>query len=241
MTQSYYANPFDAPMTDTTQTLDEHDILAYLQAHSDFLERHPALLKTLAIPGQHDGNRVVDFQQFALQKMQQDRRQADAKQQALVDAARNNMTVQARMQMGVLRLLEARTLEELLETITSELTLMLEVDVISVVMEAASDEEMLGLQAGVRIVAPGAIDRMLGDRDTSLQSQCRGEAAVYGPAAKLVQSQALLRLHIGEESPAGLLAFGSRTAGAYTEGHGTELVGFLTDVIERMIQRFLMH
>ncbi len=224
---------------DQTTTPDAASVLHYLRTHPDFLQSHPDLLTVLAIPAQHDGNRVVDFQQFALSKLQLDRKQADARQQSLVDAARANMTVQARMQMAVLRLLEARTLEDLIETITSELTIMLGVDVIALVMEAATDDEMLGLQAGVRIVAPGAINHLLGDRDTLLQGKCQGNPALYGPAAKLVQSQALMRLHISEETPAGLLAFGSRDTDSYTEGHGTELVGFLTDVIERLVQRFL--
>lgn len=219
--------------------VNEKDVLDYLRAHPDILQRNPELVKELSIPGQHDGNRVVDFQQFALTKMQQDQRRADARQQLLIDAARNNMTLQSRMQMAVLRLIEARSIEELVETITSELTLMLQVDVISVAMEAATDDEMLGLQAGVRIIAPGAVDRYMGDRSALLQGQCRGDAALYGPAAKLVQSQALLRLNISPDTPEGLLAFGSRTPNTYTEGHGTELVAFLTDVIERMIQRFL--
>ncbi|HEY1096435.1 MAG TPA: DUF484 family protein [Alphaproteobacteria bacterium] len=219
----------------------ENEVLQYLQRNPDFLQRNPQLLQVLDVPAQHDGNRVVDFQQFMVQKLQQDRQRADVRQQALLDSARNNMTVQARMQAGVLRLLEARSLEDLIEMITSELTLMLSVDVISVVMEAATDDEVLGLQAGVRIVAPGMIDRMLGDRETLLQAQCKGDPALYGPAAKLVQSQALLRLHISRETPEGLLAFGSRDAGAYVEGQGTELVAFLTDVIERLVRRFLAH
>jgi uncharacterized protein YigA (DUF484 family) len=219
--------------------LDEKDVLAYLRQHKDILQRNPELLNILNVPAQHDGNRVVDFQQFMVQKLQQDRQRADVRQQALLDSARNNMTVQARMQSAVLRLLEARSLDELIEMLTSELTLMLGVDVISVVMEAATDDEVLGLQAGVRIVAPGMVDRLLGDRDTLLQDKCRGEVSLYGPASKLVQSQALLRLHISRDTPEGLLAFGSRTAGTYVDGQGTELVAFLTDVVERMIRRFL--
>lgn len=222
-----------------TENLSEQDIVHYLEQHPDFLQRHPQLVQVLQTPTQHDGKRVVDFQQFMVQKLQQDRQRADARQQALVESARNNMTVQARMQAAVLRLLEARSLAELIEMLTSELTLMLDVDVISVVMEAATDEEVLGLQAGVRIVAPGSVDRMLGDRETLLQAQCRGDVALYGPAAKLVQSQALLRMHISRETPEGLLAFASRTPGAYAEGQGTELVAFLTDVVERLIRRFL--
>ena len=233
-------NSLSAPaclMTDTAMT--EQDVLRYLEQYPDLLQRHPHLLTTLNVPGQFDGDRVVDFQQFMVQRLQQDKRRAEARQDALITSARNNMTIQARMQSAVLRLLEARSLDELIETITSELTLMLGVDVISLVMEAATDDEVLGLQAGVRIVAPGMVDRLLGDRDALLQAQCRGDAALYGPVAKLVQSQALLRLHISRDTPEGLLAFGSREAGTYAEGHGTDFVAFLTDVVERLVRRFI--
>ena len=55
---------------------------------------------------------------------------------------------------------------------------------------------------------------------------------IFGAGAGLVHSEALLRLDIGGKAPDALLALGSRCDGAFDDGQGTELLGFLARVLE---------
>jgi len=68
--------------------LDEADIVAYLEAHPDFLKRHPDVLETLEV-GHHSGNAVslIERQVAALRTTN---RQLQARFNELVDTARGN-------------------------------------------------------------------------------------------------------------------------------------------------------
>jgi uncharacterized protein YigA (DUF484 family) len=63
--------------------------------------------------------------------------------------------------------------------------------------------------------------------------------AVFGSAASLVRSAALLRLRPGRSVPAGLIALGARSPDFFHPRQGTELITFLARVAERCIHRWL--
>ena len=56
--------------------------------------------------------------------------------------------------------------------------------------------------------------------------------ALFGSAAGLVRSQALLRLDVSEHAPVGLLCIGTRRSDKFHPGQGTELLSFLARVTE---------
>lgn len=223
--------PIDHDFTD-------ENIAEYLRGNPDFLNRHPEILATLDLSSQ-SGN-VVDFQQMMVAKLRQDKQRSEDRQRTLVTNARSNMIVQARVHAAVVRLLEARNLDELAEIVASELSIMLEVDVVALCLESPSFMEIANTN-GIRNLPAQTIDQYMGDRDALLEANIAGDANLFGPAARLVKSQALLRLHIADNIPDGLLAFGSRDPLLFADSQGTELIGFLGDVIERLLRHFLGH
>jgi len=62
---------------------------------------------------------------------------------------------------------------------------------------------------------------------------------VFGPAAGLVRSDALIRLSVGQNVPLGLLVFGTRHPGYFNAGQGTELLVFLARVLEHCLRQWL--
>lgn len=205
-------------------------VLDFLRENPDFLLQHPELLPE---PPAQQGN-VVNFQQMMVSKLRADKQRADDRTRNLVTNARNNMTLLSRIHAGVVRLTEAQNFDDLNEIIANELPLMLAVDVIVLVMESdAADQNNMP-----RFVEAGMIDAFLEGEDALLHTNVSGDPRLYGPAARLVKSQALLRLTMPGETPDALLAFGSRDPLLFTDGQGTELIGFLGDVVERLIRRF---
>jgi uncharacterized protein YigA (DUF484 family) len=86
---------------------------------------------------------------------------------------------------------------------------------------------------------PNTVDRLLGvDRSHVLIPELQGRAEMFGEAAALINSAALLRLDIPGAPPA-LLAMGTRTAGQFDPGQGTELLRFLADSLALTIRRWL--
>lgn len=220
----------------------EESVLDFLYRHPDFLLQHPELLASLSTSTGYEGKNVVDFQQLIVQRLRQEKQRAEDRQRLLVASARSNLTVQARIHAATIRLVEARNLENLIDIINNELALMLEVDVIALLIESEIGHQNDVPTYGIRTVSPQFIDNHLGaDRDSFLEANIIGDPRLYGPAARLVKSQALMRLNIAHNVPDGLLAFGSRDPLLFSDGQGTELVGFLTDVIERLLRRMLDH
>jgi uncharacterized protein YigA (DUF484 family) len=214
------------------------DILEFLRQNPGFLSQYPDIM---AAAKEAAGENVVSLQHVIVQKLRNEKQRAEDRQRLLIDSARSNMTVQARVHAAIIRLVEARNLEELVDIINNELALMLEVDVISLLIETEVNMDARHIPShGIRTVDPFFINDHIGaERDSMLQANVAGDPRLFGPAARLVKSQALMRLNIAENVPDGLLAFGSRDPLLFTEGQGTELVAFLTDVVERLLRRLM--
>jgi uncharacterized protein YigA (DUF484 family) len=76
-------------------------------------------------------------------------------------------------------------------------------------------------------------------RQVLLRDDTTGDPEVFGGAAELVRSDALLRLKPSKAAPNALLAFGTRHPGYFHPGQGTELLSFLGRIIEFGIRSWL--
>jgi uncharacterized protein YigA (DUF484 family) len=94
--------------------------------------------------------------------------------------------------------------------------------------------------AGLQLLEPGVVNQILGPkRDALLADHTSGDAEIFGAAAGLVRSQALLRLSVGGRAPEGLVALGSRRPAKFKPGQGTELLCFLARALEIVIAEWL--
>ena len=207
-------------------------VLNFLRDNPDFLTQHPELLPLQA------GN-VVNFHQAMAHKLRSDKERSEDRQRMMIDNARANMTIQARIQAAVLRVIEARSFEDLLEIIGNEVSLMLQVDVVALVFEQAAVANNTAFPSNLTLLKPGTLDALLGANETLVEANKDGDARIFGPSARLVKSLALIRMHIAEGFPDGVLAFGSRDPLLFADSQGTELVGFLADVVERVVRMFI--
>jgi uncharacterized protein YigA (DUF484 family) len=158
----------------------------------------------------------------------------------LVENSRHNMNNQARINRAILLLLEAQNFEDFIRTITLDFASLLDVDIVSLIVETDGEVIPHVDLAGVRLVSPGTVDLLLHGGNVALEGATRGLDQIYGGGATLVKSQALLRLHIGVDTPPALLAFGSRDANLFYPGQGTEMIGFLGHVVERCFRSWLL-
>lgn len=219
--------------------LSADDIIGWLRANPSFLQKHPEACDLLIPPKQHEGRKVADFQNFMIQRLKADKEDVLTSTRELVENARNNMNNQARIHRAVLRLLEADTFEEFIHVVTSDLAVMLDVDISSLVIEADSQTIPNIAQNNIRIVPEGTLDKWMEGKHVNLHSNITGIEAIYGPGALLVRSQALVRVDIAGTTPPTLVAFGARDPDMFQDGQGTEMVSFLARVIERLFRSWL--
>lgn len=216
------------------------DVLAYLRRHPDFLTRHPEALGLLRGPVREFGEGVGDFQHFQIERLRHELARVTLEHRALLAASRGNLASQGRTHKAALAILSASSFEQLLQVVTTDLAVLLDVDVVTIGVEnATAPPGRLGLH-GIHLLSTGSIDALLGtERNVLLQADTQGDPVLFGGAAGLVRSQALLRLGFGRGSPAGLLCIGTRQKGRFHPGSGTELLMFLARVIGITISQWL--
>lgn len=214
-------------------------VAAFLASHPTFLADHPDLLETLILPDQRGADGVVDLRGHLLQRQRDEIDRLKRQQRAIVSATRANLNTQQRIHSAILFLLDAESFEQLIQAIGTDLSVLLDLDAAVLSVEGDGEGEPPPLRTGVRVLPPGTIGALLGEDDHRLDGGIEGEEAIFGPAAGLVKSQALIRLDVSSATPPALLALGSRDPEMFQAGMRTELMGFLARVLERCIRAWL--
>lgn len=216
------------------------EIVAYLRQNPDFLDRHPDVLRWLRAPARDIGDSVLDFQHFMLERLRRDYARLQDERKNLIATSRGNLASQCRVHKAVLAMLRASCFEHLLQIVTTDLAVLIDVDIITLGVEsAASHAPRLPLH-GIHLLRSGTVDKLLGpNRDGLLCTDIHGDPALFGEAAGLVRSQALLRLSFGRSAPIGLMCIGARTPDTFQPGLGTELLTFLARTLEICIAQWL--
>ena len=216
------------------------DVIAYLREHPDFLEHHPDALHLLRAPSRGAGDGVLDFQHFLLERLRHDLGRLQDEQNSLIALSRGNLTSQCRVHKAALAMLKATSFEHLLQIVTTDLAILIDVDVVTLGVESTAARTTRLPVHGIHLLRAGMVDRLLGaDRDVLLSTDVRGDPALYGGAAGLVRSQALLRLSFDRAGPSGLMCIGTRKPDAFHPGLGTELLTFLARAVEITIAQWL--
>lgn len=216
------------------------DVIAYLREHPDFLDSHPDAMHLLRAPRRSAGDGVVDFQHFMLERLRGDLQRSREEHNRLIALSRGNLATQCRVHKAALTMLKAASFEHLLQIVTTDLAVLIDVDVVSLGIESAVARTTRLPLPGIHLLRSGVVDQMLGpDRDVMLSTDIKGDPTLFGAAAGLVRSQALVRLGFGRAGPQGLMCIGTRKAGAFHPGLGTELLSFLARAVEITIGQWL--
>ena len=215
------------------------EVISYLHAHPDFLLENPEIMSVITPPTHHTEGNVLDLQMFMLQQLQKEVRKLSGNWTELIATSRNNMATQTQVHSAVLAMLKAENKGELIHKICFDFTDILNVDAIALCAEPGSVFDTADDQSPVHRLEPGMVAVLMGPgRDILLRSKASGLDEVFGPAAALVQSDALIRLSFPEQGDTGILALGARESEKFHPGQGTELMGFLARTVEMCINRW---
>jgi hypothetical protein len=217
---------------DEAREIGSRDVMAYLRRHPDFLDEHPEALRLLRPPNREVGDGVVDFQQFLHERQRRELARLNAEYRHLIAVSRGNLASQNRVHKAALAILAAPSFGQLLQILTTDLAVVLDVDVVTMAVENMAGITPRLPVSGIQLLKAGTVEALLGeDRAVRYDAEVTGDPALFGGAAGLVRSQALLRLRFGRESPIGLLCIGTRKPGRFHPGLGTELLGFLGRIV----------
>jgi uncharacterized protein YigA (DUF484 family) len=239
-----------APQSDILSTeMTKKLVIEYLQGNPQFLAEHPDLFEVLTPPEQKHGRGVIDFQYYAIDNLRSGMRRMKDRFNGLLSSARENLSVQQQVQRAVLSVIHARTLEELLEVLTTDLMQWFDVDVVRLAMES----DMAGIYetyyhednySGICFVPNGTANAVLLGEAVRLISDTQAEPPigfemVFADCSSLVRSCALVRLDLPTIKRPAILAFGVRHAERFHPHQGGELLGFLGEVMSVILDRCL--
>jgi uncharacterized protein YigA (DUF484 family) len=197
-------------------------------------------MAALTPPALQRGDGVIDLQYFMLQRLKADVSRLKGQQRALIATSRSNLSSQARVHSAVLAIISATSFEQLLQVVTTDLAVMLDVDVVTIGVEAARMKPPRLPLPGIQLLPSGTVDALLGgSRDALLRADVAGDPRLFGSGAGLVHSEALLRLSVSEHAPVGLLCIGTRRPDRFHSGQGTELLTFLARTLGITISAWL--
>lgn len=218
----------------------DEDVLEFLKSNPKFLIKNPDAIDYLLPPKDTDGGRgVVDFQHYMVEKLKADKKMVLDTTRDIIEVSRENMNNLARIHDAALKLLEAATFEEFVQTLTDDVPTILDCDVISLVIEDENAQIPNAFKQSIRLMPQGTITQWMQGQVAHIQSDIRGAEEIFGPGAGLVKSQALLRIDRSMSIPPTLLAFGSRDPEMFREGQGADLVAFLCGIVERVMKLWL--
>jgi uncharacterized protein YigA (DUF484 family) len=213
----------------------EQDVIDYLKSNPKFLQKNPDAVDYLLPPkDKTNGRRVVDFQHYMVEKLKEDKRMVLDTTRDIIEVSRENMQNLARIHDAVLKMLEAETFDQFIQILSVDVPVALDCDVVSLIVEG--DDRLPKTQMrSLRVVPQGTIQNWMEGNGARIQSNIKGTEAIFGEAAGLVQSQALLKIDQTMDIPTTMIAFGSRDPELFADGMGTDLISFLCGVVERAL------
>lgn len=235
------------------ETVNADTVKAYLAEHPEILRDEPDLLAKIVPESERGDTPVLDFQLFTIEKLRQEIEDLRELQQAMVNAAEENAVARDQVFGAVLKILDARNFEHLIHYVTTELAQDIEVDLVSLGVEASgSTKGLAGMRTSsaagaptVMVLEEGMVDALIGfrpdgePRDHALRDDVEGARELFGVHSVQVQSEALIRLRFSRAAPPGVLALGSTRANQFYPEQAIDHLDFLARVIERSVRLWL--
>lgn len=217
------------------------EVLGFLRRNPQFLSENLALLTELLPPAERNGGQVLDLRDFLVRRLQEDVAELKRARATYVASARAQRQARRSVHQAVLALMGARSFHHLVHIVTSDLSDLLQVDAVSLAVEGNGGDRTgpVGREP-VYVLAPGRVAQLLdGAEAFRMCNEGSAPADVFGPAAALVRSQALIRLQLSARTPVGLLAIGARDKERFVNGRSSHLLLFLAQVIELQFRVWL--
>lgn len=206
------------------------DLRAWLKANPEHLLADHELLAEL---GLRPAENVVAFGPAALSRLEAAVKRETGARRAVEHVARANFAAQAQTHVTILDLLEARNHTDLATRLDHACQARFGLAAAVICLEKPGAAPF-----GWRLLEPGSVARLIGEHGLQRLGPVEGEAALFGARAEEVRSLALVRMALWNGARDALVAFGSADPDGFTPEMGSELIAFVTRVVERMADRW---
>jgi hypothetical protein len=235
----------EGSMAETANLADEvRDRL--IAAPEVILEDRDLMKALIAANERAMGTNIVDLRGIAMERLEARLDRLEDTHRSVIAAAYENLAGTNQIHRAILKLLDPVEFESFLTNLGSEVSAILRVDALRLVLESTheADEAIDRLAQVLTVAKPGFVETYLaagraGARPVVLRQTVAESAVVYGEQARLIRSEAVMRLDLGEGRLPGMIVFGSEDAHQFRPNQGTDLLAFFAGVFERAMRRWL--
>lgn len=226
--------PYDKP---SIADITADQVAAWLKLHPDFFLKRDDLLGELQVA--HPAGGAVSLLERQVSVLRERSTDLRHRLNNLLDNARNNDRLFEQTKALVLKLLEAQSTDQIVDTFTRGLEQDFQIDFASIVL-FGNPAQFRGLRA--RVVS-------FDDARTQVEGLLKSSKAVCGVLrpeevkflfpehSRQIGSAAVVPLHFGQ--PLGMLAIASTDPNYFRSSMGTLFLGYIAEVINRLLPKHL--
>ena len=209
----------------------------------------PEMMKALIAANERIfGENIVDLRGVAMKRLETRLDRLEDTHRSVIAAAYENLAGTNLVRRAILMLLEPRSFTEFLSVLGGPVAEVLRVNSVRLVLESheATDNPSMGaLSAVVQVVPAGFVEEYVtGGRNTPLRPVTLRQVSdlagpVHGDKAADIRSEAVMVIDLGPGRLAAMLVMGAEDPHQFRPAQGTDLLGFLGSVFERLLGRWL--
>ena len=224
----------------------DDDLRTKILSDPELILEDPDLMKALIAANERSlGGNIVDLRGIAMERLESRLDRLEDTHRTVIAAAYENLAGTNLIQNAVLRLLEPADFKTFLTSLETDLRDALRVNGIKLILETGeADQGDIGFKSVLAMVEPGVIDfyitagRDIAVRPVTLRQVSPASEDVYGAQASYINSEALLKLDLGNGRLPGLLVLGSEDPHQFRPNQGTDLLTFFGSAFERALRRW---
>ena len=229
-----------------TDPLLADDLRAKIIANPDFLlDDHDVMRALVGANGDARNGNIVDLRSIAMERLEARFDRLEDTHRNVIAAAYDNLAGTNQVHRAILRMLDAQTFAGFLADLTGDVADTLRVDAIRLALETDTPTDHPDMDPAIVVVEAGFVEsyiklgRNMPARQVTLRKFHNVGASLYGDRAPFVQSEACLKLDLGEGRRPAMLVMGSENPAQFGPSQGTDLLAFFTGVLERVLRRWL--
>jgi len=183
--------------------------------------------------------KLISFEERAVATLRDRLGAARSANEDLIAFARGHSGATAAIHSAVLALMDADSLEAMLQVVASDWPVILGLD--HAVIALVADGRGFRVAAeGVGTVEPPIVDRAIARLAPVTMRAVACGHPLFGSAARDIRSEALVLLGAEPPLPYGMLLLGQKDAASLDHRHGAQLMGFLGASLGAMLRRWLV-
>ena len=195
------------------------------------------------------GDNVVDLRGIAMHRLESRLDRLENTHRNVISAAYDNLAGTHQVHRAILAMLEPGDFDAFLDRLDRDVRQILHVDSIKIVFEAqATDiqaEQSLEQTNSVIVIQDKSFSELYisqgagGPRNMATRPLPKSSVQVYGDSARVLQSEACIKLDLGSKHLPAMLCLASQDPEKFSPQQGTDLLTFFGGVVERLISHWL--